>query len=193
MTTQTTTHFVKEHVKVLLSLDRQLQSHQDSSESSASNLSQQQQQLGVWQVFQPGAEGGIRAPGGSGTAGPASVMIPSVGEATQTTNNSNNNTRKRRASARLVTLSSIIHVQGIGRLPFWIVDDGNRTIQRPNGSSFMSALTFFYVGHNDWHWWIIDEKYNWWNLNHFPIGSFNFHHEFTFPSPIYRNDCRDWR
>lgn len=90
-------------MKALLSLDRQ-----DSNESSASN---QQQQLGVWQVFQPGAaEGGIRAPGGSGTAGPASV-----GEATQpANNNSNNNTRKRRASARLVTLSSIIHVQGIG-------------------------------------------------------------------------------
>lgn len=102
--TQTTTHFVKEHVKALLSLDRQ-----DSNESSASNQ-QQQQQLGVWQVFQPGAaEGGNRAPDGSGTAVPASV-----GEATQPTNNSNNNTRKRRASARLVTLSSIIHVQGIG-------------------------------------------------------------------------------
>nr|CAH0105559.1 unnamed protein product [Daphnia galeata] len=87
---QTTTHYVKEHVKALLSLDRQ-----DSNESSASN---QQQQLGVWQVFQPGAaEGGIRAPGGSGTAGPASV-----GEATQPANNSNNNTRKRRASASLV-------------------------------------------------------------------------------------------
>ncbi len=93
-------------MKALLSLDRQ-----DSNESSASNQQQQQQQLGVWQVFQPGAaEGGIRAPGGSGTAGPASV-----GEATQpANNNSNNNTRKRRASARLVTLSSIIHVQGIG-------------------------------------------------------------------------------
>ena len=82
-------------MKALLSLDRQ-----DSNESSASN---QQQQLGVWQVFQPGAaEGGIRAPGGSGTAAPASLMSETT-QLQQHNNTSNNNTRKRRASARFVT------------------------------------------------------------------------------------------
>jgi hypothetical protein len=99
-------------VKALLSLDRQMQTlHQDSSESSASATLSPQQQLGVWQVFQPGvgAEGGSRSPGGSGTAAPATIMSSSLSEAMQLQqqqqNNSsnNNNTRKRRASARLVT------------------------------------------------------------------------------------------
>ncbi|XP_057377103.1 protein CBFA2T1-like isoform X2 [Daphnia carinata] len=70
----------KEHVKALLLLDSQLQSQDSTSE----------QELSVWQVFQPGAH-----PAGSETAADESVI-----EATQLVQQQNG--RKRRASASLI-------------------------------------------------------------------------------------------
>ncbi|KAI9561541.1 Protein CBFA2T1 [Daphnia sinensis] len=87
----TASQTTKEHVKALLLLDSQLQSlHQDSTSESSS-----QQQLSVWQVFQPG-----EAQAGSHPAGSETAAAESVIEATQLVHNAT--TRKRRASASLI-------------------------------------------------------------------------------------------